>query len=78
MLSSFFTFLQKTAYLDGNPFYGISKTGEKYSRSYHVERYFYDDEWIFVCECLDYMPEVTTRQTLEKLVVDIYLPYLTI
>lgn len=66
VLSSLFTFLQNTSYIDGNPFYGIAKTGEKYSRNYHVERYFYNDEWSFICKCLQSMPTKTPRQLLEK------------
>jgi site-specific recombinase XerD len=66
VLSSFFSFLHKTAYIDGNPFYGIAKTGEKYSRNYYIERYFYEEEWDFICECLNTMPEVTSKQKLEK------------
>ena len=55
VLSSFFSFLDKNRYTIGNPATSLVRTGEKKARGVRVVRYFFDEEWRYVLECLDAM-----------------------
>lgn len=62
VLSTFFTFLEKNRYTQGNPAVSLVRSGEKQARGSYTIRYFYDHEWQFVRQCLNSMPTGTLRQ----------------
>ncbi|USE39459.1 tyrosine-type recombinase/integrase [Endozoicomonas sp. SCSIO W0465] len=66
VLSSFFSFLEKNRYTSGNPAASLIRSGEKVARGSTVIRYFYDNEWQFIKECLASLPMSTERERLES------------
>ena len=66
VLSSFFSYLHTTGYLQGNPVSGFDKTGEKFARGHGEPRYFFEDEWQVLLDSLVSYPEKTKRQQREK------------
>ncbi|WP_211829215.1 tyrosine-type recombinase/integrase [Kistimonas asteriae] len=66
VLSSFFSYLHTTGYLQGNPVSGFDKTGEKFARGHSEPRYFFEDEWQALLDSLASYPEKTKRQQQEK------------
>lgn len=65
VLSSFFSFLEKNRYIAGNPAVSLVRTGEKTARGTSTIRYFFNEEWQFIKQCLDNLPADTTKQQLE-------------
>ena len=66
VLSSFFAFLEKNRYTSGNPAASLIRSGEKVARGNTIIRYFYDNEWEFIKECLENLPKSTLRDRLES------------
>ncbi len=66
VLSSFFSYLQATGYLTGNPVYGFDKSGEKIARGHGETRFFYEDEWQVITRALTGYPDNKPRLKLEK------------
>ncbi len=66
VLSSFFSYLQATGYLTGNPVYGFDKSGEKIARGHGESRFFYGDEWQVLVQTLNNYPCDKPRAALEK------------
>lgn len=66
VLSSFFSYLQATGYLTGNPVYGFDKSGDKTARGHGESRFFYEDEWQIVVQAITSYPETKVRNRLEK------------
>ncbi|OED48913.1 hypothetical protein ACH42_02220 [Endozoicomonas sp. (ex Bugula neritina AB1)] len=67
VLSTFFTFLERNRYTSGNPAASLVRSGEKVARGNTTIRYFYDNEWAFVKECLQCMPVGTQKQIKESI-----------
>ncbi|MGB0361042.1 MAG: tyrosine-type recombinase/integrase, partial [Endozoicomonas sp.] len=65
VLSSFFSFLEKSRYISGNPAAVLTRSGEKIARGSSVIRYFYDSDWDYIKKCLDELPCKTLGQRLE-------------
>lgn len=65
VVSSFFSFLEKNRYVLGNPASSLVRSGEKLARGNTVIRYFYENEWQFIRECLESLPSSTERERLE-------------
>lgn len=59
VLSAFFSFLEKNRYIYGNPAASLVRSGEKRAKGSRVVRFFYDDEWQHLKNCLDSMPVTT-------------------
>ncbi|WP_422465389.1 MULTISPECIES: tyrosine-type recombinase/integrase [unclassified Endozoicomonas] len=66
VLSSFFSFLEKNRYTAGNPAASLIRSGEKVARGNTIIRYFYDNEWQFIKECLASLPMGTERERMES------------
>ncbi len=66
VLSSFFSFLERNRYTSGNPAVSLIRSGEKKARGSSVIRFFHDNEWQHVLQCLDSLPETTQKQQKEK------------
>ena len=66
VLSAFFTFLERNRYTSGNPATSLVRSGEKQARGNTTVRYFYENEWKFVRECLNHMPTNTLKQVNES------------
>ena len=66
VLNSFFSYLQATGYLTGNPVHGFDKSGEKVARGHGETRFFYKDEWQVITQAIDQYPEHKIRNRLEK------------
>ncbi len=64
--SSFFSFLEKNRYTLGNPASSLIRSGEKVARGNTIIRYFYDNEWQFIRECLENLPSATDRERIES------------
>ena len=62
VLSAFFSFLEKSNYINGNPASLLVRSGEKLARGHSVVRFFYDDQWQFLLQCLAKMPGCTAEQ----------------
>ncbi|WP_330927183.1 site-specific integrase [Candidatus Sororendozoicomonas aggregata] len=65
VLSTFFTFLEKNRYTLGNPAASLVRSGEKQAKGATVIRYFHDNEWAHLKECLDNMPIKTKLEQKE-------------
>lgn len=65
VLSSFFSFLEKSNYVNGNPASLLVRSGEKVARGHSVVRFFYDAQWQFLLQCLASMPTITAEQKKE-------------
>lgn len=66
VLSSFFSYLHTTGYIQGNPVSGFDKTGEKFARGHAEPRYFFQDEWRAFLDAMSAYPEKSKRQKQEK------------
>ncbi|WP_281645183.1 tyrosine-type recombinase/integrase [Parendozoicomonas sp. Alg238-R29] len=66
VLNSFFSYLQATGYLSGNPVHGFDKSGEKVARGHGETRFFYEDEWAVIVEAIQQYPNHKPRHSLEK------------
>ncbi len=66
VLSSFFSFLEKSRYTPGNPAISLVRSGEKVARGHSIIRYFYDAEWQFIRQCLTALPSGTRRECLDS------------
>ena len=66
VLNSFFSYLQATGYLSGNPVHGFDKSGEKVARGHGETRFFYEDEWKIIVDAIAQYPTAKERQRLEK------------
>ena len=66
VLNSFFSYLQATGYLTGNPVHGFDKSGEKVARGHGETRFFYEDEWAVIVKAIKHYPTDKERQILEK------------
>ncbi|WP_066014350.1 tyrosine-type recombinase/integrase [Endozoicomonas atrinae] len=66
VLSSFFSFLEKNSYTQGNPAASLIRSGEKVARGSTIIRYFYDNEWQFIKESLENLPVGTERERRES------------
>ena len=65
VLSSFFSFMEKSRYIRGNPASLLVRSGEKIARGHSVIRFFYDSQWKFLLQCLDSMPRSNNEQCLQ-------------
>lgn len=65
VLSTFFTFLERNRYTQGNPAASLVRSGEKQAKGTSVIRYFHETEWTFVKQCLNAMPTDTPKQVNE-------------
>ncbi|MGI9276563.1 MAG: tyrosine-type recombinase/integrase [Endozoicomonas sp.] len=65
VLSTFFSFLERNRYTQGNPAASLVRTGEKKARGNSVVRFFHDSEWHHVKSCLNNMPLDTQKQVNE-------------
>ncbi len=65
VLSSFFSFLEKSNYVHKNPASLLVRSGEKVARGHSVVRFFYDSQWQFLLQCLANMPLITNEQRKE-------------
>ncbi len=65
VISSFFSFLDKNRYILGNPASSLVRSGEKIARGNSIIRYFYENELLFLRECLDNLPCDTKKERLE-------------
>ena len=66
VLSSFFSFLEKSNYVSGNPASLLVRSGEKVARGHSVVRFFHSDQWHFLLQCLASMPLTTNEQRKES------------
>ncbi|CAM3864024.1 tyrosine-type recombinase/integrase [Parendozoicomonas haliclonae] len=66
VLNSFFSYLQATGYLSGNPVHGFDKSGEKVARGHGETRFFYEDEWQLITQAISHYPDHKPRHKLEK------------
>lgn len=66
VLSTFFSFLDRSRYVMGNPASAMVRSGEKLARGHGVVRFFYRQEWLFIRDCLENMPEKSEKQRWEK------------
>ncbi|MCL6272115.1 tyrosine-type recombinase/integrase [Sansalvadorimonas sp. 2012CJ34-2] len=66
VLNSFFSYLQATGYLTGNPVHGFDKSGEKHARGHGESRFFYADEWQVIIRAIEEYPETTRSERMEK------------
>ncbi|MGI9279834.1 MAG: tyrosine-type recombinase/integrase [Endozoicomonas sp.] len=53
VLSSFFSFLEKNRYTLGNPAVSLIRSGEKLARGTTTIRFFHEEEWQHLLNCLD-------------------------
>ncbi len=66
VLNSFFSYLQATGYLTGNPVHGFDKSGEKHARGHGETRFFYADEWQVIVRAIEEYPQQSRAQRMEK------------
>ncbi|WOG25381.1 tyrosine-type recombinase/integrase [Endozoicomonas sp. 8E] len=53
VLSSFFSFLEKNRYTPGNPAVSLVRSGEKLARGTSIVRFFHEEEWQHLLNCLE-------------------------
>ncbi|KEQ15089.1 tyrosine-type recombinase/integrase [Endozoicomonas numazuensis] len=53
VLSSFFSFLEKNRYTHGNPAVSLIRSGEKLARGTSTIRFFHEEEWQHLLNCLE-------------------------
>ena len=65
VLSAFFNFLERNRYTSGNPAVSLIRSGEKTAKGNTTIRYFYENEWAFLRQCLTNLPLNTPKQVNE-------------